>query len=825
MSPDKVSISKASVAEASASTSALGKSVAHDSAKAHVTGAAEYVDDMPVTHGQLHVAIGGSEIAHGSIEHINLDDVWQSAGVVDVMIASDLPALKDIGPVFPGDPLLLERDIEFVGQAIFAVAATSHHLARQAVAKAKIKYKPIPPVLSLKRAKDDAFFVRPPHRMQRGQADAALHKAKHRLQGSIEIGGQDHFYLEGQVALAKPTENGGITLYSSNQNPTEAQHLIAGVLGIAMHQVTVITRRMGGAFGGKETQAAGCCAFAALFARRNNCAVSCRLSRGDDMRMTGKRHPFLNQYDVGFDDDGVIVGIKQTLTAQCGNSPDLSDAIVDRAMFHCDNAYYFPHVEIDGLRCKSHTVSNTAFRGFGGPQGMMAIEAVMDDIASALQLDPLLVRQRNLYGKGERNITPYHQVVSTFTVPEIFEQLTESADYHRRKAAIDVFNRNSPVLKKGIAITPVKFGISFTVSHLNQGGALLHLYNDGSVLLNHGGTEMGQGLMVKVAQVVADTLGMSLGRVSVSATRTDKVPNTSATAASSGTDLNGMAALRAANKIKQRLLDFLCEKHGVNKEQIFFENDAVEVRLTHGTGKSFVDTKSAATTNTQTDTNNNAEEATKSNVQTYTWQALASEAYRARVQLSATGFYKTPSIHYDRSKAAGRPFLYYANGAAASEVIIDTLTGETRLLRTDIVHDVGRSINPAIDKGQIEGGYIQGVGWLTSEELKWDSEGYLLTDSPATYKIPAISDAPNIFNVALLKDSPNEEATVFRSKAVGEPPLMLAMSVFSAIRHAIAAVAEHKVFPRLNAPATPEEVLRVCDEVRSARPQEMRGKT
>jgi len=762
-----------------------GKSNAHDSAVGHVTGRALYVDDQVPHTGQLHVAIGGSTKACGAIQSIDLEAVKAAPGVVDVLSFDDLPALTDLGPVFPGDPLLVERNIEFMGQAIFAVAATSHRLARQAVKLAEITYTEAEPLLDLQQAIDDENYVRPPHTMQRGDASAAIATAANKLSGRIKIGGQEHFYLEGQVAKCVPGDDGSITVYSSNQNPTETQHLIAGVLGVSMNQVTVVTRRMGGGFGGKETQACATAALAALFAQRQNVSVCCRLARHDDMCMTGKRHPFINRYNVGYDNDGRILGIEHSLAGQCGYSPDLSDAIVDRAMFHSDNAYYLASARIDGLRCKSNTVSNTAFRGFGGPQGMMAIEAVIDEIAYKLNKDPLEIRKINFYGDAPNNVTPYHQTVTSCTVPEIVEKLTDSSNYLARRNTIAEFNQSSPVLKKGIAITPVKFGISFTVTHLNQGGALLHLYSDGSVQLNHGGTEMGQGLMVKVAQVVATTLGMDINRITPTATRTDKVPNTSATAASSGSDINGMAAQDAASTIKKRLIEFLQNKHKVSESNIEFANDSITVVANEGT------------------TN-------------YTWEALAKAAYMARVQLSATGFYKTPKIYYDRDKAAGRPFLYYANGAAVSEVIIDTLTGEYKLLRCDILHDVGQSINPAIDIGQIEGGFIQGLGWLTCEELQWQDNGRLSTDSPATYKIPAIGDAPAVFNVALLQNRPNEEATVFRSKAVGEPPLMLAISAFAAIRDAIGSLADKRVFPELNSPATPEEILRVCDQVRAS---------
>jgi len=757
-----------------------GNAAPHDSALEHVTGAARYVDDLEPIAGQLHIAIGQSSIACGCIQSMNLDKVRSAPGVIDLLSFADLQHATDIGPVFSGDPLLIDKEINHLGQALFAVAASTHRQARQAVLKAHVEYREDDPLLDLAQALEQRIHVRPPHTMKRGDSQAALQSAPHRLKGEISIGGQEHFYLEGQVARARPEEDGGVTIWSSNQNPTETQHLVANVLGLAMHRVTVIVRRMGGGFGGKETHATACAVFAALFARRNGVTTSCRLSRRDDMIMTGKRHAFLNRYDVGFDSEGAIQGIDYVLAGNCGHSPDLSDAIVDRAMFHCDNAYYLPHVSIEGVRCKTHTVSNTAFRGFGGPQGMMAIEAVIDEIAFALDKDPLDVRRLNLYGGSKRNLTPYFQTVDTFTVPRILDELEQSSQYRERRVAIREYNANSQTFKKGIALTPVKFGISFTVKHLNQAGALIHIYSDGSVQLNHGGTEMGQGLMVKIQQIVALQLGMSLSRIAVMATRTDKVPNTSATAASSGTDLNGMAALMAANTLKQRLSDYLQGRHQVPEHAITFANDCVSVS----------DGKIPTTV--------------------YSWPQLANAAYRDRVQLSATGYYKTPEIHYDRQQAKGKPFYYYANGAAVSEVSIDTLTGETKILRCDILHDVGHSINPAIDIGQIEGGFVQGAGWLTHEELCWDDKGRLLTDGPATYKIPAISDMPEQFNVKLLADSPNDAATVFHSKAVGEPPLMLSMSVFSAIRDAIAAVGDYKHFPHLNAPATPEAVLLAC---------------
>ena len=754
----------------------------HDSARGHVTGGALYVGDHARADGQLFACVGGSAIAHGSVRRMDLSRVRAAAGVVDVITAAEVPGELDIGPVFPGDPLFVDAaagTIEYMGQLLFAVAATDFTAARRAAALARIDYAPRRPLLDLREAAERAHFVRPPHRMQCGDAAAALAKSEHRIRGQIRVGGQEHFYLEGQVALAIPGEDGTVTVHSSNQNPTETQIQVATVLGIPMHKVTLSTRRMGGAFGGKETHAGPWACIAALFAARTGRTVECRLARRDDIRMTGKRHPFWNRYEVGYDGDGRITAARYVLAAQCGNSPDLSDAVVDRAMFHCDNAYHLPHATIDGLRCKTHTVSSTAFRGFGGPQGMLVAEEVIDQIAFALGADPLDIRKRNLYGEAPRNRTPYGQTVTDFQLPRIIEQLERESDYRRRRARIRRDNAASPVLKRGLALTPVKFGISFTVAHLNQAGALLHLYTDGSILLNHGGTEMGQGLQIKVAQVVAAELGVAVARVRVSATRTDKVPNTAPTAASAGSDLNGMAARNAAREIKARLAAHLAAAHGADAAQVTFAGDCITVA-----GRAV------------------------------TWEQAAQSAWRARVPLSAAGFYRTPKIHYDRASANGRPFYYFACGAAVSEVVIDTLTGEYKLLRADLLHDAGHSINPAVDLGQVEGGFLQGVGWLTCEELKWDADGRLLTDSAATYKIPAVSDAPAEFNAQLLEDSPNAENTILRSKAVGEPPLMLAISAWCAIRDALASLADYRVCPRLNAPATPEEILRVAEELR-----------
>ncbi|MEM7209612.1 MAG: xanthine dehydrogenase molybdopterin binding subunit [Pseudomonadota bacterium] len=759
----------------------IGAEKTHDSAELHVSGKARYVDDIPQPSDTLFAYVGQSECASGEITSMNLDAVRAAEGVIDIITSEDIPGHLDIGPVFPGDPLLVDSKVSHFGQAIFAVLATSQRAARQAARLAKVEYKPQIPVLTITDAMNRSHFVRPRHRMQRGDAEKVITSAPILIEREFSIGGQEHFYLEGQVALAQPQDDDGVQVYTSTQHPTEVQKLVAEVLGISFNKVVIVTRRMGGGFGGKETQAAPWACIAALFAVRNNCAVKLRLARREDMSMTGKRHPFLARYRVACKENGELLGVEHSLAGNCGHSPDLSDAIVDRAMFHSDNAYFMPHAQVTGYRCKTHQVSHTAFRGFGGPKGIIAMESAMDDIARAVRCDPLDVRKTNLYGNDDRNLTHYDQQVRHFTVPEIIDRLEQTSNYRERRASCKAFNDSNPILKKGLALTPVKFGISFTVTHLNQAGALLLIYTDGSIHLNHGGTEMGQGLYTKVAQIVADVFGVSTDTIRISAAQTDKVPNTSPTAASSGTDLNGMAAFNAAQELKSRLKTFVSEHFSVGRKSIEFANNHVSV------GDKIM-----------------------------TFAEVSQLAYMNRIQLSAAGYYKTPDIHYDRETASGRPFFYYANGAACTEMLVDTLTGETRCLRADILHDVGRSINPAIDKGQIEGGFIQGLGWLTSEELRWDDNGRLLSDSPATYKIPAISDTPPVFNVDLLENSPNAEATVFHSKAVGEPPLMLGISGWCAIRDAVAAIADYKISPDLDAPATPENIMRAIHALDSA---------
>ncbi len=764
-----------------AAETSVTRPLPHDSAEKHVAGDARYIDDLLEPAGLLHVYVGVSDCAHGRLRRLNLDAVEAFPGVVAVISAADVPGVNDISPVHRNDdPIFVEELIEFHGQVLFAVAADTYDAARRAARLAEVEVDPLPAIVDVEDAMQQKSFVLEPHRMQRGDYAGALAEAANRLQGNIRIGGQDHFYLEGQAAMAIPQEDGDMLVYSSTQHPSEVQHLIAQAMDRPDNAVTVEVRRMGGAFGGKETQASQWAVIAALIAHHTRKPAKIRLDRDDDMRSTGKRHDFLISYDVGFDQHGRIQGIDLELAARCGMSADLSGAISDRAMFHSDNAYYLPNVRITSHRCKTHTVSNTAFRGFGGPQGMMGIERVMDHIAQYLKLDPLTVREANLYGGPPRNITPYHMTVEDNIAPELIGELAETANYERRRQAIDAFNRKNPVIKRGIALTPVKFGISFTTTFLNQAGALVHVYKDGSIHLNHGGTEMGQGLFIKVAQVVADVFQVDTGQVKITATNTGKVPNTSATAASSGSDMNGMAAYAAADKIRRRLIGFACEEYRVGADEIHFADGRVRIG--------------------QRD---------------LSFAELVMAAYLGRVSLSATGYYRTPKIHYDRERSQGRPFLYFAYGAAVSEVELDTLTGEYCLTAVDILHDVGRSLNPAVDLGQIEGGFVQGAGWLTTEELWWDDQGRLRTHAPSTYKIPVASDVPAHFKVHIWDRGRNPEPTIHRSKAVGEPPLMLAISVHSALTQAVAATADRRELPTLDAPATPEQILMAIQAYRA----------
>lgn len=758
----------------------VGKSVPHDSAALQVAGSAQYIDDRLEFPNQLHLYARMSDRAHARITKLDVSPCYEIEGVALVITAQDVPGELDIGPILPGDPLLADGVVEYVGQAIFAVAAKDLVTARKAAMAAIVEYEDLPAVLTVEEALAKQHFVTDSHTQRRGDSAAGLSKAPHVIEGSLHIGGQEHFYLETQISSVVPTDDDGMMVFTSSQHPTEIQKLVASVLGVPMHKVVTDMRRMGGGFGGKETQAAAPACLAAVVAKLTGRPTKMRLPRREDMMMTGKRHPFFNQYKIGFDDTGRIQASEIIVSGNCGYSPDLSSSIVDRAMFHSDNAYYLGDATVIGHRCKTNTASNTAYRGFGGPQGMMTIEHVMDEIASVLGKDPLEIRKVNFYGKDERNVTHYHQPVEHNIIAEMVEELEASSEYAKRRAELREFNANSPLLKKGIAITPVKFGISFTASFLNQGGALVHIYTDGSIQLNHGGTEMGQGLNIKVAQIVAEEFQVDIDRIQITATNTGKVPNTSPTAASSGTDLNGKAAQNAAKTIKQRLIDWAAGYFQVTPEEVVFKNNYVQVRQ-----------------------------------QIFSFADFVQQAYFHQISLSSTGFYRTPKIFYDHATGSGSPFYYFAYGAACSEVLIDTLTGEYKILRADILHDVGASLNPAIDIGQVEGAFVQGAGWLTTEELVWNDEGRLMTTGPAGYKVPAISDMPIDFRTKLVENRKNPEDTVFHSKAVGEPPFMLGISVWCALKDAIASVTDYKKYPHIDAPATPERVLWAVEQMQA----------
>jgi xanthine dehydrogenase large subunit len=753
----------------------LGKPLPHDAAPLHVTGQARYIDDLPLPADALHLAFGLSTVAHGEITGLDLSAVRAAPGVVAVLSAEDLPDMPDCSPSAHDEPLLAEGKVHYVGQPVFLVVADSHLAARKAARLGKVSYRELPALLTV----DDALaansrFEQGPVVWQKGDAASAIASAARVIEGSFEVGGQEHFYLEGQVAAAIPQEGGDMVVHSSTQHPTEVQHKVAHALHLPMSAVRVEVRRMGGGFGGKESQGNALAIACAVAARRLGRPARMRYDRDDDMVITGKRHDLRIRYRAGVDDEGRILGLEFQHLFRCGWSQDLSLPVADRAMLHADNCYHLPHIRIESHRLKTNTQSATAFRGFGGPQGMVGIERVMDHVAFALGLDPVTVRKRNFYTPaGARPVqsTPYHMPVEDFIAHDLVAELERTSDFAARKAAIADWNAQSPILKRGIALTPVKFGISFTLTWLNQAGALVHVYQDGSIALNHGGTEMGQGLFQKVAQVTASVFGLDAGMVKITATDTAKVPNTSATAASSGSDLNGMAARAAAETIRARLAEFIAEKHQVKPAAVKFAEGSVRVAG-----------------------------------EVYPWAKVVAWAYQARVSLSSTGFYATPKIVWDRVRGTGRPFFYFAYGAAVTEVVIDRLTGENRILRADILHDTGTSLNPAIDIGQVEGAYVQGAGWLTTEELVWDGKGRLSTHAPSTYKIPACSDRPPVFNVALW-GRPNREDAVGKSKAVGEPPFMLGISALMALSSAVAACGDGSVYPALDAPATAERVL------------------
>ncbi len=744
----------------------------HESAVKHVTGEACYIDDISEFPNTLYGAIGWSQKAHAIIKKMNLDDVRKSEGVLAVVTSKDIIGRNDVGPVYNGDPIFSNKP-EYFGQPLFAVAAKTTELARKAVLKAKINYKVLKPIITIKDALNKKSYVLKEKIIKKGEAIKAINDSANCLKGNFTTGSQEHFALEGQTAFVIPQEDNDFKVFSSTQHPSETQQIIAKMLNQKSNSITVETRRIGGGFGGKETQSFIFAAICTLLAKKSKCPVKLRMDRDDDIIITGKRHDFYSEYEVGFDEIGVIKGLRLKLASRCGSSPDLSGAINERALLHIDNAYYLENILVENYLCKTNTASNTAFRGFGGNQGMMAIENIIDHISSFLKKDPAEIRRRNFYQKKKKNITHYNMKIEDNVIQEIFDQLIKSSNYKSRQLGIKKFNLKNTYVKKGIAITPVKFGISFTTWHLNQAGALVHIYcSDGSVHINTGAIEMGQGTYTKIAQLAANALGLPYSKIKVSSTRTDKVPNTSASAASSTTDLNGAAALNAIFKIKTNLASYVKRKYKIKSDEVIYENGLVKFQ-----GK------------------------------TFKFNELIKEAYLNRVPLFSSGFYATPKINFNKKTFTGRPFLYFAYGAAVSEVMIDTLTGENKILQVDILHDAGKAVNPAIELGQIEGGFVQGAGWLTIEEVNWKSNGQITTHSPSTYKIPSISDMPEKFNVEIFKNGKNIENVVNKSKTTGEPPLMNAMSVFFAIKNAIASLANYNLVPEINAPATPERIL------------------
>ena len=773
-----------------------GRELPHESARLHVTGEAVYIDDIPELRGTLYAALILSPVAHGELlgEGIDREAILREHGVVAVFTAADIPGENNCGPIIHDDPFLADGKVEFLGQPVAVVVAREMLYAREAARKARVAVQELPAILSIDEAMAHQSFVMPAKLITRGKPAEAIAAAPHRVKGRTTCGQQEQFYLEGQIAYAVPREDGQLTIYVSTQHPDGNQREAAAALNLHTHDIEVICRRMGGGFGGKEGNSSIFSQSAALAAFKLNRPVKLRANRDDDMTITGKRHDFRIDYEAGFDDEGRILGLDVVLASRCGYSTDYSGPVNDRAILHIDNCYYLPNLHIVGHRCKTNMQSATAFRGFGGPQGMFGIETVIEDIAHQLGKDPLDVRRINLYqdpalsGDPGSLTTQYNQPIEDWIGDKVIDQLEAESGYHARREQVNAFNQTSRHRKKGLALVPLKFGISFTATMLNQGGALVHIYQDGSVSVNHGGTEMGQGLNTKMAQVAADGLGIPVEYVRVTGTDTQKVPNASATAASSGADINGAAINNACDQLRERLKP-------VAARLLKCEPDAVEFIAGYAHAKG-ADPASGNDTRVP-------------------WPQVVKHAWLDRVGLSVTGFYMTPDIAYDFQSLQGRAFYYFCYGAAVTEVEIDTRTGEWWLQAVDIVHDVGRSINPAIDKGQIEGAYIQGMGWLTMEECIWDRNGKLLTHGPSTYKIPVAGDIPEHFKVSLF-DGENVKPTPYRSKAVGEPPLMLALSAFFAVRDAVSASAGHKVPVDLGAPATPERILLACERARAA---------
>ena len=765
-----------------------GTDVIHESAHLHVTGGATFTDDMPELAGTLYAAIIKSPVAHGELigDGIDREAILKAHGVVAVYTAKDIPGENNCGPIIHDDPFLAVNKVEFIGQAVAVVVAREMLYAREAAHNAKVLVKELKPILTIDEAMAAQSFVMPAKGITRGNASEAIAKAPRKVKGSTETGQQEQFYMEGQITYAVPREDGQLTLYCSTQHPDGNQREAASALNLSTNDVEVICRRMGGGFGGKEGNASIFSQSAALAAFKLQRPVKLRVNRDDDMMITGKRHDFRIDYEVGYDDEGRILGADITLMSRCGYSTDYSGPVNDRACLHIDNCYYIPNLKLISHRCKTNTQSATAFRGFGGPQGMFGIETVIEQIANDIGKDPLDVRLLNIYkdpavsGNPATMVTQYGQTIADWGGDKVIDQVATEAKYRERRDSVNAFNKVNKRRKRGLALVPLKFGISFTATMLNQGGALLNIYMDGSVSCNHGGTEMGQGLNTKMAQVCADGLGIDIKYVRVTGTDTQKVPNASATSASSGADINGAAIMNATAQMRARLAPVAANMLGCKETDVSFANS-----MAHGGGKSVA------------------------------WTAVAKQAWLDRVGLSVTGFYMTPEIKYDFATLTGHAFYYYCYGASVSEVEIDTRTGEYWIKAVDIVHDAGKSINPAIDKGQIEGGYVQGMGWLTMEECIWDKKGKFLTHGPSTYKIPVAGDIPEHFNVTLF-DGSNLKPTPFNSKAVGEPPLMLALSTFFAFRDAVSASADHKTVVHMSAPATPEKILMTCEKAKAA---------
>ncbi|HBF89224.1 MAG TPA: xanthine dehydrogenase molybdopterin binding subunit [Bacteroidales bacterium] len=764
------------------------KKIVHESAKYHVTGEAVYIDDMLVNEQCLHGVLYTSPIAHGKIKSYDLSAAKALSGIHAILTYKDIPGHNQMGPIFHDEVVLAEDKVEFIGQAIFLIAAENEEIAEEAKRLIKIEFEELEPVLTIEKSMELGNLIQPPRKIETGNIEEAFKSAKNIIEDILYVGGQEHWYLETQTALCFPGEGQEIKVYSSTQNPSEIQAIVSEVLGISKMQVEVDMRRMGGGFGGKESEANHIAAWTAILAVNTKRPVKMRFFRDEDQKITGKRHRFLLKYKAAFDNDGIISAIDVEQSTDAGWATDLTMSILERAMMHAENSYYIPNMRIIGNAWRTNLPSNTAYRGFGGPQGMAGMETIIDRIARKLKIDAAEIRFRNFMGMEERNTTPYGQKVENNRLFMLWEQIRKTSDYQNRRKKVDEFNAKNEFVKRGLALTPIKFGISFTTSFLNQAGALVHVYNDGTVLVSHGGTEMGQGLNTKIKQVAALEFGIDYDKVRVNSTNTARVPNTSPTAASSGTDMNGMAVKNAVDILKSRISEFIAKKFNIENadskskiENIVFENDTVFDIQNTNRRISFKDAVSAS--------------------------------YLGRVSLSSTGFYKTPGVHFDRAKGTGNPFFYFAFGMSVSEIELDVLTGRTKFLRADILHDVGESINPDIDKGQVEGAFIQGVGWVTTEEMKYDGKGNLLNHSPDTYKIPSIQDIPEIFNVNLLQNAPNPN-TIRRSKAVGEPPFMLAFSTWLAIKDAISAVTNHEIEPEFRIPATNENILLAIEKIK-----------